>query len=229
MSVALSGVAGQEPASPRAAPIPQNPYRELRFEQFPEPPEAVESSLPSIAMPNLPAVAMPSATTSAAALAATVSAAATAESLAVQYVASLTSPRLYTLGADGALIVIDVPSMTRLHSDNAPGNMGVIAAAAVSKSGGRVALATAIPMSAAPVVLCPGNSLARGVPAMLDLPGAAAKRIKLNSPRKQAQGGALARKAALDPAEAKRIAQAKLAAQLALAEAKKKRREDRCV
>ena len=215
-SVAGSVIGGYEP--PQLPPMqpshrphgppPPNPYRELRFEQFPEPPETVASALPAITLPQLPVVAMPASNISATALAVTVAAANSATALANECIASLSAPRLYTLGADGTLIVLSVVTMTKLYTDNAPSSLGVISTAAVSVDGGRVALATAMPMSLFPVVVCPGNSLSRSVGAMLDVPGAAARRIKLNSPRKQAQGAALnARKVALDPTEAKRIAQ----------------------
>jgi hypothetical protein len=223
---------------------PRTPTTMRSLLQIPEPHETVESAAVALVPPVFTVPAAPSTSMSAVAVSNVSHAAATTLAAATAFLQSLTAPLLYTLGADGRLIVLDVWRMAtvrqgpaaapacdmwhllqspltscslsfsalQVHEDTAPPQMGgVIAAAALAADGGRIALATSMAMTHNPVVVAPGATLSRFVPAALDVPGASERRAKLASPRKKptdAKAPLATRKAGLlDPAEAKRIAQ----------------------
>jgi WD40 repeat protein len=146
-------------------------------------------------------------------------------------------PRLLVMASDGSLLVLDLFTMQPLHEEPAAPDLSLLAAAAISQDGTRVALGSALPSVKRAALVAPAAHLSKAVGALLEshgqrtIGGSAGKDSDRGRARKGDAGGGVGGRvaAALDPAEAKRIAEEKLKAELARLDAKKKRREERRV
>jgi len=193
------------PRSPTASAAPQNPYRELRFEQFPESRDR-RGCRPPPQLPHLPFVAMPPANVAATALAVTVAAATAAEALATQFTASLSacastrSPQRgsYSAGRD------DDGAPARGRGAQRHGGHCSGGARAGRRARGAGDGAAHDPRARHHL---PRQRAQQGAPAMLDVPGAVAKRTRLNSPRSRRRRAGHGAQGCAGPCEAKRIAQ----------------------